>query len=237
MTSVTNKTQHARRQYRNKDLIVIDTPGFFDTARPSDHIKSEVVKCVGMLFPGPHAFLYTIKIGGRHTLEEAASLQQFIKLFGNSVCEFLIIIFTAKEMLGEMKIDKFLQNAPEEFKKILKRIGQDKCFAISNKLPNESSEAAFNRADNVETVEAILSKIDEMMQRPSPRSMYTNEMLEKARLPIMKRVSEVEDKVSPEFIRTEIEDEGVAYKYLMASAVFGAVALLFFKMLQSCIIL
>lgn len=234
MKSVTSKTTHGTREWRNRNVIVIDTPGFFDRDRPDDKIKSEIIKCVGLSVPGPHAFLYIIKIGNRQTFEEAASLDTFIKLFDKDVINFLIIIFTGKDLLGEMDFHEYLQDAPDDLNNILTTIGRDKCFALNNKNPMETSKQSRQRA---ETVDSILTKISEMMQRPPPRSIYTNAMLKKAIRPIIRRMVEIGFKVTPQAIRHEVEKGGVAYEYLYLGGLGTLVASIFYSSVFMCSIL
>lgn len=216
MKSVTSETTHGTRDWRNRDLIVIDTPGLFDRDRPDKNIKSEIIKCVGLSVPGPHAFLYIIKIGNRQTDEEAASLQKFIKLFGDNVINFLIIVFTGKDILGEMDFQEYLQDAPADLNEVLTKIGRDKCFALNNKTPTETNKQACER---VEIVDSILTKISEMLKRPPPLTIYTNDMLQKALWSIRRRIVELGFKVTPKFIRNEVERGGETYEYLYIGGV------------------
>ncbi|CAG2184362.1 unnamed protein product [Mytilus edulis] len=179
--------------------------------RPDKNIKSEIIKCVGLSVPGPHAFLYIIKIGNRQTDEEAASLQKFIKLFGDNVINFLIIVFTGKDILGEMDFQEYLQDAPADLNEVLTKIGRDKCFALNNKTPTETNKQACER---VEIVDSILTKISEMLKRPPPLTIYTNDMLQKALWSIRRRIVELGFKVTPKFIRNEVE-EGVKHTVLI----------------------
>lgn len=83
--SVTAKTETKSRILKNETKITIaDTPGFFHTSMSTAHLEKEIFKCIEMTTPGPHVFLYTIKIG-RYSEEEIIAFKGFCHMFGDDV--------------------------------------------------------------------------------------------------------------------------------------------------------
>lgn len=83
-----------------------------------------------MTLPGPHVFLYTIKIG-RHSDEELNSFNIFLEIFGDDVSNHTILVFTWKDYLLEESINMYFEKLPENFKKIVKKCNK-RIVAINN---------------------------------------------------------------------------------------------------------
>lgn len=62
-TSVTKVTAQRSTIRFEKNVIIVDTPGVFDTEGKENEIKEEICKCIGITSPGPHlGFEYCYKI-------------------------------------------------------------------------------------------------------------------------------------------------------------------------------
>ena len=66
----------------NKKIIIVDTPGIFDTdkKKTNDVIQLEISKCICMTSPGPHAFILVINIASRFTDEDKETVTHFEKI-------------------------------------------------------------------------------------------------------------------------------------------------------------
>ncbi|XP_042575448.1 GTPase IMAP family member 9-like [Cyprinus carpio] len=80
--SVTVKCQQHQQTVEGRSISVIDTPGLFDTSISEERLKHELVKCVEMSVPGPHAFLLVIRLDVRFTEEEKNTVKWIQKNFG-----------------------------------------------------------------------------------------------------------------------------------------------------------
>ncbi|XP_052076127.1 uncharacterized protein LOC127714151 isoform X5 [Mytilus californianus] len=82
----------------DKKLVVIDTPGLFDTTLSHHAISCELIRCAQLSLPGPHVFLIVLQIT-RFTKEETKALQKLFEIFGTPMGEYSLIVFTRSEEL------------------------------------------------------------------------------------------------------------------------------------------
>lgn len=68
-SSVTKQTQYNEAVRFGKRLVVVDTPGLFDTNQTEQEILIEITKWYTLVSPGIHAILLVVQVG-RFTEEE-----------------------------------------------------------------------------------------------------------------------------------------------------------------------
>lgn len=100
--SVTRECKRGECKYGGRKIVVIDTPGLFDTRLPYEQISQEIIRCVNMSTPGPHAFLLVIQLS-RFTEEEIATFNRLFDLFGDGMGRFAIVTFTYLDGLEREK--------------------------------------------------------------------------------------------------------------------------------------
>ncbi|XP_050405238.2 GTPase IMAP family member 4 [Patella vulgata] len=153
-----------------KKLVVIDTPGIFDTRKSNLETSKEVIRCIGLSSPGPHVFIFVLKIG-RFTLEEAETTQHLIDLFGEDVVNYVIIVFTGKDSLDYdgMTIQEHLQHCPQELQSLVAQCN-GRIATINNRAPPPALAM---------DVKAILDLMTQTV-RQNGGGYYTGEMFEGA---------------------------------------------------------
>ncbi|XP_021356527.1 uncharacterized protein LOC110452374 [Mizuhopecten yessoensis] len=197
-SSVTSRCGFNTTERFGKKLVVVDTPGLFDTALSNEDITKEIVKCIAMLAPGPHAFILVVQVG-RITPEEQNTITHFSNVFGEEFFKYLIVLFTRKDDLenDDMTIHEYIKKVPDKLKDILQRCGQ-KYLAFDN-----SPRGQKTGADALELVE----KVQDM--NGTGKSYYSNEMFEKAEQEFQRRAEEfrLEEKKKIDKAQKKIQED------------------------------
>uniref|UniRef100_A0A9J7YDZ2 AIG1-type G domain-containing protein n=1 Tax=Cyprinus carpio carpio TaxID=630221 RepID=A0A9J7YDZ2_CYPCA len=186
--SVTVKCQQHQQTVEGRSISVIDTPGLFDTSISEERLKHELVKCVEMSVPGPHAFLLVIRLDVRFTDEEKNTVKWIQKNFGEEAARYTIVLFTRGDQL-KTSIEEFL---------------------IKNKQIQELVEQCkeryhvFNntKEENRSQVTELLEKIHGMVKENGGEH-YTNEMYQEAQ----RKIEEEEKRKREEEERQKLEEQ------------------------------
>uniref|UniRef100_A0A3Q0SPI9 AIG1-type G domain-containing protein n=1 Tax=Amphilophus citrinellus TaxID=61819 RepID=A0A3Q0SPI9_AMPCI len=161
--SVTASCKNCEKQFGNRVVSVVDTPGILDTEKPPEIIKKEIVRCVEISCPGPHVFLLVIQVG-RFTREEKNSVEALQELFGPQANHYMIVLFTRGGELGDTTIEDYVRKGKKELKEVTRRCGNR-----IHVFENQSS-------DKKQVVE-LINKIDRMVAENSG-TCYTDEMFQ-----------------------------------------------------------
>lgn len=196
-SSITGHCSEKHRIRFNRKLVVVDTPGIFDTNTSNEHTQKEIFKCVGLTSPGPHAFILVLNIT-RYTMEERKSVEHFVRYFGECIYQYLIVLFTRKEDLDQdgMHLSDYLKTCPEDLVAFIDKCG-GRVIAFSNRLVGEEQTAQVD-----ELVSMILKNIDR-----NKGECYRNELYIEAEKQIQKREAEKRAKLDEEIQRKEKELE------------------------------
>ncbi|OPL20263.1 hypothetical protein AM593_04067, partial [Mytilus galloprovincialis] len=194
--SVTRKTEYARSLRYGRNLLVVDTPGLFDTSIPNNETMIEIAQCYSQTAPGLHAIIVVTTIG-RFTQQEKDTFDFFLTHLGEEVIDYMIVAFTGKDRLNHEKrtIKQFVPNLKDE---------SDLMWLLNW---TEYRYTAFDnggyRADREAEVIELLEMIDDLVKE-NEGSYYTNDMY-KRNEKISKERCEEEKRKETAKLETEIQ--------------------------------
>lgn len=169
-SSITNHSTRMCSHRFDHRIVIVDTPGIFDTSLSNKQTQKEIGKCIAFTSPGAHAFILVLSIH-RFTEEEKNSVEHFVQYFGEIVYNYLIVLFTRKDDLDaeNKSLQDFITTSPPELKTIIEKCG-GRVFAFNNRL---------NGKENEEQSFGLLNLILENIKKNKGR-YYTNKMYEDA---------------------------------------------------------
>ncbi|KAM9333067.1 GTPase IMAP family member 4-like [Pholidichthys leucotaenia] len=188
-SSVTKGCQKETGELDGQILIVVDTPGLYDTALPQKKVMEEIGKCISYSAPGPHVFLVVIQVG-RFTEQEEKTVKIIQKMFGKKAADYTMVLFTRGDDLIEDEItieESIRERTPlQEF--IRECQGRLQVFNNRNK----------DRAQ----VKELVKKIEEMVWKNGGQ-YYTHELFTEAEKAIREEMGRIEEE-NPHLDKKEV---------------------------------
>ncbi|XP_039717141.1 GTPase IMAP family member 4 [Pteropus medius] len=195
--SITKVFEKRSCMWNEREIVVVDTPGIFDTQVPKAETRKEIARCILLTSPGPHALLLVVPLG-RYTPEERKATEEILKMFGPKARKHMILLFTRKDDLDGMSIHDYLQEAEEGIGELMSQF-RDRYCAFNNKAVG---------AERENQREELLTLVQRVLTENGGR-YYTDEMYQKAEEEIEKRIQRVQEyhRTELEKIRREYEEE------------------------------
>ncbi|CAF0722300.1 unnamed protein product [Adineta steineri] len=171
--SITTECSIGQRQFQDKQLIVVDTPGFLDTNFNIDQTKTEISKSFIYTTPGPHVFLLTLDFG-RFTREEEQAVEWLESVFSERAVNYCIIVFTKLDMLlaDKITLEDYLRIAKPTLNALINRC-DNRVIAVNNKASDSEKE---------DKVKELLHEITKMVEKNGGRHFTSQECEEISRL-------------------------------------------------------
>ena len=175
MRSETSVCQVGQRTLDGRRVIVVDTPGLFDTNADPHLVAKEIGKAVMMSSPGPHCFIVTISARNRYTEEAQQTVNLLCDIFGGDVLSYCIVMFTNEDAITDedMTFEEWLPEQTGNLPSLASLINSchRRCMAINSR---SRSPAVLESK-----VRELVSMINTMVAQNNGR-VYTNDMYRRA---------------------------------------------------------
>ncbi|XP_039203530.1 GTPase IMAP family member 4-like [Crotalus tigris] len=166
--SVTVHCTKKETSLNGRKIVVVDTPGFFDTKVPLHETAEEVKKCVELCAPGPHVIVQVIR-PGRFSQEEKDVAELIKEIFSLKAKHYMILLFSRKEDLEEKTLEQFLSEDDSSLRDQVSECGF-RILAFNNKAEGKEREAQ---------VAQLMRMIDELVFVNREAPCYTEDMMKK----------------------------------------------------------
>lgn len=182
-SSVTDSIECRENERFGKRLVVVDTPGLFHAKLSEKEIRTEYCNLPRYISSGIHAIVLVFKVD-RLTEEDETMVKFFMKLFGDKLKDYLIVVFTHKYRLEliEMSLEnlvKTINKSSNLHKLIDKNMKLYIALGYTGDIKDSESEAR-----------KLLSMIESIGERNGGR-YYSTDLRKKA-------LQDIEDVIYPE---------------------------------------
>lgn len=179
LRSITGVCSVAKADRFGVSLLVVDTPGIFDTGRSEEDIDRNLGDVIKLAAPGIHAFLFVVKFG-RFTELEKSAFDMMETKFGEQIYEHSIIVFTnAEHVLSEKNFEQEVINIPL-LKDVYARC-RNRYALLGNKQP---------RDDRDRLAQNLIESIDLMVEGNGGKC-YTRSIFDQAEAKIKQQEAEI----------------------------------------------
>ena len=174
-----------------RDILVVDTPGIFDTETDPEILQEEIRKCIKIAAPGPHAILFVMKLTDRYKKEDYEALTTFCSYFGEKMLDHVITVFTHADIIQRENItlEAHIDKSPPQLKELLQYFGNRK-IAFNN---------TFDFSQREPQVKYLLTMIDALKTGTITAAYYFDKNFEIAEKEIQQREKQFEDSLKKEY--------------------------------------
>ncbi|KAM7120677.1 GTPase IMAP family member 4-like isoform 1-T2 [Molossus nigricans] len=187
--SITKVCEKGSSMWNGREIVVVDTPGIFDTEVPAADTEREIAHFIVLTSPGPHALLLVVRLG-RYTWEEEKAVKKMLTMFGSKARRYMILVFTGKDNLNRMEFHDYLKEAPKVLQDLVAEF-RDRHCVLNNKATGAEQEA--QRAQLLDMVQRVVME--------NEGGFYTNQMFQRAEAEIQKLIHEIQEQSRAELER------------------------------------
>ncbi|XP_060104203.1 stonustoxin subunit alpha-like [Heteronotia binoei] len=119
------KCHRGHGSWNGQKLSLIDTARIFDSDVCSQDSLVEIMHCIDLSTPGPHALVFVTQ-AGRFTAEDKAAAERVLDVFGMDSTRYTILLFTQEEERSVAQ-DRLSQSDNEALLELIQKYGYRVC--------------------------------------------------------------------------------------------------------------
>ncbi|XP_032381885.1 GTPase IMAP family member 8 isoform X2 [Etheostoma spectabile] len=150
----TAQSEKRRAVVGGRRLIVVDTPGWRSSRSLSEIPevdKQELKLNASTCMPGPNVFLLVVPIDTAFSADSRRTVEEHMKLLGERVWRYTMVLFTCGDFLGEKNIEQHIESEGDSLKWLMERCS-NRYHVFNNHEQSPSNQ-----------VTRLLEEIDEML--------------------------------------------------------------------------
>ncbi len=189
--STTKESEKQTGRVEDRNISIIDTPGFFNTHLTDEELQKQMMKSLYLSDPGPHVFLLVINLETFRE-EQRNIVQQIQENFGEEALKFTRVLFIGREKVSRRVLNQIIES--QETQKMLNYF-EGRFHVINSKNECDSSQ-----------ITKLLKNIDEMVKNNGGQN-YSNEIYLKnmRKLREQERMKQGENRIKQEEERMKQE--------------------------------
>lgn len=194
-------------EVEGRTLVVVDAPGWSSSLSLTEipevdkqRFKLNPSKCS----PGPHVILLVIPIDTAFSLDKRRTLEEHMKLLGERVWRYTMVLFTCGDYLGEKSIEQHIESEGQPLQWLINKC-HNRYHVFNNKDRTNPSQVLlllekieelvqYNHDTYYQTDQQTLKAINDKRQRLVEQAKKRREVAEEQRLQ-MKHVSDATDNI------------------------------------------
>ncbi|XP_072044309.1 GTPase IMAP family member 9-like [Amphiura filiformis] len=190
--SVTQHCSCSTNEVFGHKVVIVDTPGLFDTKKKNLETLKELSRFMLLVQPGPHAIILVLRVG-RLTNEIQQTIFLLMKLFKEDAYKYMILLFTGKDFLvrENKTLERFLQEVPADIKDVVRKC-EKRCIAFNNWA---------NEDEKKKQVKELLDMVESMVTK-NGGNCYVSDLQEK-----LNQLVTSEDLENPDLFREKVLHE------------------------------
>ncbi|XP_076866585.1 GTPase IMAP family member 7 isoform X2 [Brachyhypopomus gauderio] len=191
LARVTRRCERAEASVQGRTVAVIDTPGLNKTKHMEKEVVRDILKSVLLCKPGPHAFLLVLPIGNL-TSEDKDMRKLIESMFGKSVWEYTIILFTHGDRLEGKTPNDIIAGSDKALREFIRQCSGG--FVFFDNKNTEDREQVLRLLEKIETLVAV-----------NGRSHYTTALYPHSERKVRERQERILGERQGEILRKERE--------------------------------
>ncbi|KAM7012001.1 uncharacterized protein LKV04_022495 [Tautogolabrus adspersus] len=228
----TSQSEARHEEVEGRHLVVVDAPGWNSLLSLKEtpqgerqRFKLNVSKCP----PGPHVFLLVIPIDTSFCAEQRRTVEEHMKLLGEQVWRYTMVLFTCGDFLGEKTIEQHIETEGDALRWLVEKC-RNRYHVFINKKSSDTSQVThllkkidemvwYNNGSYYEVDEQTLNIIQEKQQEVAERATKRRRRAEEQRQQMKKLIPE-EKKTIPKLQMILLGSRGVG-KTSVGNAILG----------------
>ncbi|KTF76423.1 hypothetical protein cypCar_00039358, partial [Cyprinus carpio] len=148
--SRTRESEIQRGRVEDRNISIIDTPGFFNTHLTDEELQEQMMKSLSLAHPGPHVFLLVINLE-TFKEDERNVVEQIQEYFGEEAFKYTLVLITGREQMSNREW------------MVLKHNG--KFHDLVSYFRGQYHEINSKNETNQSHIKKLLQKIDEFIRQ------------------------------------------------------------------------